>query len=220
MAAHRRRKAVKPKVQKERKPGEPTKEQSCQTSRPACDQCIKAAVARGAREEDVKCHYSAASIYAKHGDSEFEARLGGREAKCDWGEKRKESVEAFEPKKEEEVVKVAMRPRMGGKTLPGVSERKDLLNQSSFPSDFSPSYLPTDHSLFSLSATLALRPPIPPWARAATLPLFSPSSCGLNPPYVATTASFWDGGPLSPDEVRGWEGLKYAAVQSGIRGGV
>ncbi|GAA6003643.1 hypothetical protein JCM10207_003524 [Rhodosporidiobolus poonsookiae] len=55
--------------------------------RPACALCLKAATAEGYPASGVRCHYSAASQFAKKGDAELERELGGRGARCDWGRK-------------------------------------------------------------------------------------------------------------------------------------
>ncbi|GAA5852386.1 hypothetical protein JCM8547_006762 [Rhodosporidiobolus lusitaniae] len=58
----------------------------CTGGRPACTLCIKAAVARGYSAEGVRCLYFAASIFAKEGDDQLEAEMGGRDGRCFWGE--------------------------------------------------------------------------------------------------------------------------------------
>ncbi|BGP17817.1 hypothetical protein JCM10213v2_005859 [Rhodosporidiobolus nylandii] len=167
MAAHKRRKA---KLKQNKPLPSISKEQSCQTcrvrkirctqERPACQQCRKSAIARGHPAEGVRCHYSAASVFAKDGDAEFELELGGRERGCFWGD-QPEGVEA-------------------STAAPGASIRD------------TPAFAEDDgREGVAVAAVL--------------------------PPVVKRDAAFWDGGPLSPEEINGWSGLLYVAKKCEMR---
>ncbi|GAA5868074.1 hypothetical protein JCM1840_003677 [Sporobolomyces johnsonii] len=266
-------------------PGMKTKEQSCATcrhrkvrctgGRPACSHCIKSAAARGIPASSVKCLYSAASMFAKEEDVELEAKLGGRGARCLWGDDgdpvRQGSSRGDEPAiseaKEEEDQCEAVDEDDTVSSLSSPSTRNSLTPFSAAPSTnpsspttcgspnlspetppgvFAPQTTPlpgsfelvplvdwdAEHLPFVLDSSpsipdLSNLPPVRPAPstrclldspaepshlsslrlQQSALPTFPPSTS----PSPFNNDSFWDGGPLSRDELRHWAGLRAAA---------
>ncbi|GAA5914638.1 hypothetical protein JCM6882_001226 [Rhodosporidiobolus microsporus] len=106
MAVVKKRKTTKKSKSKAKDvllPGEKTMERSCATcrlrkvrcsgDRPACTLCLRGAAARGLPVDGVRCVYAGASFFAKEGDGEVEEELGGRGARCEWGEGKGEGDE-------------------------------------------------------------------------------------------------------------------------------
>ncbi|GAA5927323.1 hypothetical protein JCM1841_002208 [Sporobolomyces salmonicolor] len=266
-------------------PGMKTKEQSCATcrhrkvrctgGRPACSHCIKSAAARGIPASSVKCLYSAASMFAKEEDIQLEAKLGGRGARCLWGDdgdparqgssrgdeqaisETKEEEEQCEVLDEHETVSSPSSPSTRNSLTPFPAAPSTIpsspttcgspnLSPETQPSVFAPRTTPLPSSydlvplvdwdaeplLFSLDHSPSLPdlsnlPPVRPApttpclldspatrshlsslrAQQSALPTF-PSSTFPSPSDID---SFWDGGPLSRDELRHWAGLRAAA---------
>ncbi|GAA5940269.1 hypothetical protein JCM10213_008383 [Rhodosporidiobolus nylandii] len=310
MAAHKRRKA---KLKQNKPLPSISKEQSCQTcrvrkirctqERPACQQCRKSAIARGHPAEGVRCHYSAASVFAKDGDAEFELELGGRERGCFWGD-QPEGVEAStaapgasirdtpafaeDDGREGVVGSPSPSPSFSVNHSDSMSPTFSLVSSASTPPsavspctpvafafqpgspppaddpspsssraisappltpfNFSRATSPTPKHIAKvpIALTTVPLPPVPPppsslfltppsappsaWLgrpRSHTYPSFPASSgpadsapqpsqavAAVLPPVVKRDAAFWDGGPLSPEEINGWSGLLYAALSN------
>ncbi|GAA5840985.1 hypothetical protein JCM11251_006773 [Rhodosporidiobolus azoricus] len=160
-------------------PGQKTMERSCATCRPACALCIRGAQARGLPADGVRCCYAAASFFAKEGDGEVEARLGGRGAKCEWGELKAEEVNV--PSAVEAVESEVVDEHRASSSSSASSHR------SLSPFSSVASTVPTSPSAASLSPIAVFRPrPLPSPPRPLTPPAASSLASSVSPSRAVT----------------------------------